>query len=139
MPTYNTPGVYIQEISTLPPSVAPVATAVPAFLGYTASGPQFTATRISSLLEYESIFGGPKKFALTVALASGVMTAALTASPAQVMHNLHYSLQMYFANGGGPCWIVSVGAHTATAADTDFVGGGKGLDVISKIDEPTLL
>ncbi|MGL5891994.1 MAG: phage tail sheath family protein, partial [Bacteroidia bacterium] len=134
-----TPGVYIQEISTLPPSVAPVATAVPAFLGYTASGPQFTATRISSLLEYESIFGGPKKFALTVTLASGVMTAALTASPVQVMHNLHYSLQMYFANGGGPCWSVSVGSHSSPIVETDFAGAGKGLEVISKIDEPTLL
>ena len=34
MPTYYTPGVYVEEISTLPPSVAEVATAVPAFVGY---------------------------------------------------------------------------------------------------------
>ena len=31
----KTPGVYIQEISTLPASIAPVATAIPAFIGYT--------------------------------------------------------------------------------------------------------
>ena len=37
MPTYKTPGVYIEEISTLPASVAPVATAIPAFIGYTKS------------------------------------------------------------------------------------------------------
>ena len=34
MPTYKTPGVYVEEISILPPSVAEVATAIPAFIGY---------------------------------------------------------------------------------------------------------
>ena len=33
--TYKTPGVYIEEIPKFPPSVAPVATAIPAFIGYT--------------------------------------------------------------------------------------------------------
>ena len=33
----RTPGVYTTEIPTLPPSVAQVSTAVPAFIGYTAS------------------------------------------------------------------------------------------------------
>jgi phage tail sheath protein FI len=31
----QTPGVYINEISAFPNSVVPVATAVPAFVGYT--------------------------------------------------------------------------------------------------------
>ena len=35
MADYKTQGVYVEEISTLPPSVAGVATAVPAFIGYT--------------------------------------------------------------------------------------------------------
>jgi len=35
---YKTPGVYVEEISTFPPSVAEVATAIPAFIGYTQSG-----------------------------------------------------------------------------------------------------
>ena len=39
MTTYKTPGVYVEEISTLPPSVAEVSTAVPAFIGYTEQGP----------------------------------------------------------------------------------------------------
>ena len=33
--TYKTPGVYVEEIPKFPPSVAPVATAIPAFIGYT--------------------------------------------------------------------------------------------------------
>jgi phage tail sheath protein FI len=32
---YRTPGVYIEEISKFPPSVAQVETAIPAFIGYT--------------------------------------------------------------------------------------------------------
>jgi len=32
---FKTPGVYVQEISLFPPSVAEVETAVPAFIGYT--------------------------------------------------------------------------------------------------------
>ncbi len=33
--TYKTPGVYIEEVSLLPPSIAAVETAIPAFIGYT--------------------------------------------------------------------------------------------------------
>ena len=33
MADYNTPGVYVEEISKFPPSVAGVATAIPAFIG----------------------------------------------------------------------------------------------------------
>jgi phage tail sheath protein FI len=31
----KTPGVYINEIDAFPPSIAQVATAIPAFVGYT--------------------------------------------------------------------------------------------------------
>ena len=34
----KTPGVYVQEVPTLPPSVAEVATAIPAFIGHTETG-----------------------------------------------------------------------------------------------------
>ena len=63
--TYKTPGVYVKEISLFPPSVAEVETAVPAFIGYTKKavrrGEDLTnqPTRISSLLEYHELFGGP--------------------------------------------------------------------------------
>jgi phage tail sheath protein FI len=35
MANYRTPGVYIDQISKFPPSVAAVETAIPAFIGYT--------------------------------------------------------------------------------------------------------
>ena len=65
MANYKTPGVYVEEISKLPASVAPVATAIPAFIGYTEkrekNGESLAANtpvRITSLLEYREIFGG---------------------------------------------------------------------------------
>ncbi len=33
--TLKTPGVYIDEVSLLPPSVVGVGTSIPAFIGYT--------------------------------------------------------------------------------------------------------
>src|SRR5580658_5966928 len=63
----KTPGVYINEIPSFPPAVAQVATAIPAFIGYTqmaidSSGKDITnkPTSITSLLEYEALFGGPQ-------------------------------------------------------------------------------
>ena len=68
MPTlYKTPGVYIEEIPKFPPSVAPVETAIPAFIGYTQKADDQVAndlnlkpTRISSMIEYEKYFGLPQ-------------------------------------------------------------------------------
>jgi phage tail sheath protein FI len=58
---YKTPGVYVEEIAKFPPSVAQVETAIPAFIGYTEKGPKNEPTRISSMLEYETLFGKAKK------------------------------------------------------------------------------
>ena len=61
---YKTPGVYVEEIPKLPPSVAQVETAIPAFVGYTQKAEKkgesllMKPTRISSLLEYKELFGG---------------------------------------------------------------------------------
>ncbi|MBK8553394.1 MAG: hypothetical protein IPL53_20955 [Ignavibacteria bacterium] len=57
----KTPGVYINEIPSFPPSVAEVATAIPAFIGYTqkavANGVSVVNTpyRIESIVEYQSV------------------------------------------------------------------------------------
>ena len=57
---YKTPGVYVEEIAKFPPSVAQVETAIPAFIGYTGQGPKNEPTRISSMLEYKTLFGEAK-------------------------------------------------------------------------------
>ena len=62
--TYKTPGVYVEEITKFPPSIAPVETAIPAFIGYTeiAEGDapgdlNLKPTKIFSLVDYEKFFG----------------------------------------------------------------------------------
>lgn len=63
----KTPGVYIVEKNAFPNSVVEVATAVPAFIGYTeyaksGSKPLLNVPfRISSLAEYEQYFGSAPK------------------------------------------------------------------------------
>lgn len=60
----KTPGVYIVEKNAFPNSVVEVATAIPAFIGYTEKAKNGSKSlqnlpfRISSLAEYEQYFGG---------------------------------------------------------------------------------
>lgn len=147
----KSPGVFVQEIPKLPASVAEVATAVPAFIGATetigdtANSLLYVPTRISSLLEFEAIFGGPQKekFDLTVVdtVVGSVLTARTVTADRQDIttlpeHMLYYSLQMFFANGGGNCWIVSAGKYGDLIDKSDYT---KGIDALEQIDEVTLL
>jgi phage tail sheath protein FI len=158
MATYRTPGVYVEEIPKFPPSVAPVETAIPAFIGYTATAVDKVPgdlvrvpKRITSLVQYEQFFGGPQpetKFKVRVEEITkpapgktvGITATAGLAEADRSKHILYYALQMFFANGGGPCWIVSVGAYLGTvgaalvAADIK-----KALVPLEKVDEPTLV
>ena len=58
----KSPGVYIDEKNAFPNSVVPVATAVPAFIGYTPQaeyeGKSYTnvAQKVTSFAEFQSIF-----------------------------------------------------------------------------------
>ncbi len=139
---YNTPGVYIKEISVFPPSVAEVETAIPAFIGYTEKaeekGESLTnkPKRIKSLVEYEQYFGAaasPKTLKVT-------LDANNTPTKVEVAHHyqLYYSLRLFFDNGGGDCYIVSVGnyANGGTKSKADLEAG---IDAVKKYDEPTLL
>ncbi|RYD73267.1 MAG: phage tail sheath family protein, partial [Sphingobacteriales bacterium] len=49
---------------------------------------------------------------------------------------MFYSLQMFYANGGGPCYILSTGDFSKTFDDAD---GALALEALSKIDEPTMI
>lgn len=150
--TYRTPGVYIEEISLLPPSIAEVETAIPAFIGYTEKAKKNNQsllnvpTRITSLLEYKTYFGGADlEKGITVNITDTYDTAGNLSRAIEVPDPstkskflMYYSLQMYFANGGGPCYIVSVGDYTATISKTDL-GANGGLAQLAKEDEPTLI
>jgi phage tail sheath protein FI len=139
---YKTPGVYVEEIAKFPPSVAQVETAIPAFIGYTAKGPKNQPTRISSMLEYETLFGKAKneEFSIVVNAATANSPRTVTATLSPSAFKMYYAMQMYFANGGGPCYIVSVGdLATGFPAAVDFDDMIAGLDTLEKEDEPTLI
>ena len=135
--TLKTPGVYIQEIQTLPASVAQVETAIPAFLGYTSVDPG-KAVRISSMVEYEENFGGPY-VGVTIPISGTTPNLAVGIPVVVDTYFMFESLQMYFANGGGPCYVISTGVSGSGITDTDYTGSGKALEILSKEDEPTLI
>lgn len=152
---YRTPGVYIEEIPKFPPSIAPVETAIPAFIGYTEKAEDVVPDdlnlkpkRISSLVEYEKYFGGPQKeekiaVSIEQSEVDGVTTVlksvATLAEADRSLHIMYYALQMFFANGGGPCFIISVGDYKALGGALDPTELTPGLEVLAKKDEPTLI
>ena len=140
MPTYRTPDVYVEEISVFPPSVAEVETAIPAFIGYTEKAQMVAAgdlvlkpTLIRSFTQYEQYFGKPEALDIAVSVQPNVPVAV---TPPTLKHNLAYNMNMFFDNGGGKCYVVSVGAY-ADAVEFDDLK--KGLDEIAQEDEPTLI
>lgn len=152
--TYYTPGVYIEEISKFPPSITAVETAIPAFIGFTQTATMDgkditgTAVRISALLEYVNIFGGPQpeeNLIVTVITneSSGTRyTVSYDESDGKGLskHIMYYSLQQFFANGGGPCYIISTGAYLALGTPiTDQAPFDNALTELRKLDEPTLI
>jgi phage tail sheath protein FI len=143
MDTYSTPGVYVREIATLPPSVAEVSTAIPAFLGYTETAPAGGIARVSNLLEFQSLFGAaaPSQFLVKAALVEATGEVGLTVEPQPAgkpnpAFLLYYCLSHYFLNGGGPCWIISTGTYGATPNKDHFIAA---LGKLETEDEPTLI
>ncbi len=138
----KTPGVYIQEVSIFPPSITSVATAIPAFIGYTEKQPAPNdPVRISSMNDYVATFGGAHQYVkIDITLAAGVNGYVPTYHANRFF--LYYAMQMYFANGGGPCYVISVGTYTSTPAATDFANISWKDGAFAKLileDEPTLI
>lgn len=140
MADYKTPGVYVEEISTLPPSVGQVPTAVPAFIGYTEKASRNgksllnSPKHITSLLDYHQMFGGAASFGdITVKLDK---SNSVDSVDFQNRFYLYDSIRMFFANGGGECYIVSVGSYDDGVT---FDALSKGLTTLEKEDHPTIL
>ncbi|WP_375190984.1 phage tail sheath family protein [Chryseobacterium sp.] len=137
---YKTPGVYVEELAKFPPSVAQVETAIPAFIGYTEKGPKNEPTRISSLLEYEAVFGKGKNEGKEIKISVKDNTVSTTFDTTKLgKFKMYHAMQMYFANGGGPCYIVSVGIASGYPTDVSKIELEAGLKTLEKEDEPTLI
>ena len=132
----KTPGVYTNEINSFPPSVSQVATAIPAFIGYTEKGIANKPTRIKSILEFEQIFGGaPEPEEVKVYLDDNHLPTYLC-TVTESKFKLYNSMILFYANGGGDCYVVSTKTYENTIEVEDFLNA---LAELRKEEEPTLL
>jgi phage tail sheath protein FI len=126
----KTPGVYIVEKDAFPNSVVEVATAVPAFIGYTEKADnagmslQNKPWPITSMAEFHQYFGGGPhplfEIKPYVAPKNGEAPTEpdFTVKDKQYVLNqsgqnfmLYRCMKLFFNNGGGSCYIVSIGSY----------------------------
>jgi len=197
---YKTPGVYIVEKDAFPNSVVEVATAVPAFVGYTEFAdnkgkPLLNKPwRISSMAEFITYFGGPAPAVFNVTFKG--TNPAFEAAPAQIANPqtqedkdanavstaietlqtdlakltgvaksddklgaldedfsldkdnkfylsntadyfmLYRSMLLFFQNGGGACYVVSVGNYKDGLKEAEL---SDGVALLKKEQEPTMV
>jgi phage tail sheath protein FI len=144
--TYKSPGAYIEEITKFPPSVAAVETAIPAFIGYTEKAEKNgetlfkVPTKIDSFLEFEQYFGGPPSREIIIRLNTSNQFIKTERKGDKKPYLLYDSLRLFYDNGGGICYIVSVGDYTMPPEIGNNVKGIlAGLRAMEKYDEPTLI
>ena len=100
MPTYLSPGVYVEEVEAGARPIEGVGTAVAAFVGFAARGPFNTATLVSNWAQYTQVFGDfvPDGY-------------------------LAQSVYGYFLNGGTNCYVVRIGGDRAKSNGQLPAGG----------------
>ncbi|MER7490965.1 phage tail sheath family protein [Streptomyces sp. NPDC126497] len=100
MPTYLTPGVYVEEVQSGARPIEGVGTAVAAFVGFAGKGPFHAPTLVTGWDQYVQLFGG---------FTEGTYLA--------------HAVYGYFANGGGAAYVVRIGG---SAEDTSAPAAGDG-------------
>lgn len=112
-----TPGVYVRENNAFSSSVVAAPTAIPVFIGYTAKAERGhesllnTPHRVDSFKEFLNLYGRGPKISFSIK-AKGNSDYSLKVNPESQFH-LYNSLRLFYANGGGPCYIASVGNYTS--------------------------
>lgn len=118
MPTYNKPGVYVEETLTPNAPVAPtLADSVVAFIGVADRGPTYvsgstvlaTPTLVSSWTEFVTAFGYGTS--IDPFKAAGTSTTA---------NDLKYAVKTFFLNGGSQAYISRVVNTDAVKASVSF-------------------
>ena len=139
MSYFKTPGVYIKEQDAFGSSVVAVPTAVPAFIGYTqraevdGNSLLFKPTKVKSLAEYREIFGVGNRTTFKVSESDGDLNIAMDES---TRYMLFSSLRLFWANGGGECYIVSIGDFSEAIDSEKML---QGLDLLTREQEPTII
>jgi phage tail sheath protein FI len=95
MPTYLTPGVYVEEVPSTSKPIEGVGTSIAAFVGLAPGGPVNTPMRISNWTQFAKLFGDPNE---------------PDNGPFMDGAYLAHSVYGFFQNGGSLCWVVRVGA-----------------------------
>lgn len=139
------PGVYVTELPAFPPSIVGVQTAVPLFIGYTeyATDPvskqpaYMKAIPLASMADYYSWFGHiyASKYGVVAAAAGAafdfeaIQPKTSPTDPdvigyynivnSETVHfNLFTALKLFYANGGGNCYVVSVANYQGKLTTT---------------------
>ncbi len=99
MPTYLSPGVYVEEAEAGSRPIEGVGTAVAAFVGFAASGPFNSPTLVTNWSQYTQTFGE---------FVEGAY--------------LSHAVYGYFENGGGACYIVRIGGNGSSNGSSDAAG-----------------
>jgi phage tail sheath protein FI len=176
--TAKTPGVYINEINGFPNSVVPIETAVPAFIGYTPKaeyeGKSYLnkAQKVSTFAEFKAIYMledpappadpvkqySPEYYLVAqkikpengdyVTIAGKFYSILPDPTTVYYMYN---ALRLFFENGGGEAFIVSIGGYGDVAGkpmdvkETHIVNSNvqladlqKGLEPLVFEQEPTM-
>jgi uncharacterized protein len=175
-----TPGVYTQEINAFPNSVVAVPTAVPAFVGYTPRADYKGRSllgkpcKISSLAEFLIYYGvmqpaspgtpptplppnGQYDPVYYLTPSAGLGDLTIGGKPYDLLPDagtifyLYNSIRLFYANGGGDAYVVSVGSYGKPVgkplpAGTDLVNPNvklaelqNALLALADEDEPTML
>lgn len=163
----KTPGVYVVEKNAFPNSVVEIETAVPAFIGYTEEADNRgksllnIPTKVTSLVEYHRFFGGAPQPKFSITEITDDTPADITVKAddgtakkyavAQVSgkYKLYNSIKLFYQNGGGPAYIVSVGKYAVDDASKEDVinaedlqgddGAFTGMQSLLKEMEPTMV
>jgi phage tail sheath protein FI len=94
MPTYLTPGVYVEEVPSANKPIEGVSTSIAAFVGLAPGGPVNTPMRISNWSQFVKIYSDPNE---------------PDNGPFMEGSYLAHSVYGFFMNGGSLCWVVRVG------------------------------
>lgn len=132
---FKTPGVYIEEVSVFPASVVRVPTSIPAFIGYTPQAEHngtdctFVPTKISSFLEFQSIFCFPDGTDPVQQYSPQYYLVQQMSKPrtgdflligsdyysifpdTYSIYYMYNSVKLFYQNGGKEAYIVSVGGY----------------------------
>ncbi len=152
----KTPGVYTQEQDAYGISIVAAPTDIPVFIGYTSQ--IFTneknalnhPVKVSSLAEFHMIFGteAPQvQFGIDPTHDSSKRINHFSfhekdyiLAPTTINYRMYSSLKFFYENGGGECYILSIGSYDYSKnAITDTTEFKDALVLLEQETEPTML